>query len=158
MRTAGWLKVAGAFLLAACFALPMTSCTEYRDDAGRSVSVLPGKAPAPGLSRTITRFYLLDNLHAEDPMSWPYVGVFLCPGIVLIYARKYPATRLRTVLWFMEPLLLAGVVYSVWYMNFFDDPDIGSYVADGGAAVYFFGWIGEARERFRARRQSRLAL
>ena len=147
----GWLKFIGAFLLAACFALPIKSCTEYRDETGKWVSVAPGEAPAPGVRPVITRNYLLEELRANDPLSWLLVASFIFPAAVVVYARKRPAARLTRVLWFIEPLLLAGVLFSVWYMTFlFNDPDVGSYVAGGGVAIYFLGWVGEAYSKWRS--------
>jgi hypothetical protein len=154
---ARWFKVAGALLLVACFALPMKSCTDYVDETGKQVSVAPGKAPAAGVRSITTRFYLLEELHADDPWSWLVVAVFAGPAAIVAYTRRRPAARLAKVLWCMEPLLLAGVAFSLWYITFlFSRPDVGYYVAGVGLAIYFLGWVGEAWEKWRVWKQQRL--
>ena len=58
-----------------------------------------------------------------------------CPGCewrsslargILMLTRRRPKTRATKVLWLLEPVLLAGVIYSLWYMTFpFYDADVG---------------------------------
>jgi hypothetical protein len=153
---AGWLKVTGALLLVACFALPMKSCTQYLDETGKRVPVASGEAPATGVRPVTTRYYLLEELRADDPWSWLRVAVFICPAAVVAYTRRRPAARLAQVLWFIEPLILAGVAFSLWYITFiFSRPDVGYYVAVGGLAIYFLGWVNEAWRKWRARGRQR---
>jgi len=150
-HVSGWLKVIGALLLVACFALPMTSCTSYEDTEGKPVIVFADGVPAPGVRSVTVRHYLWQELDAHDPESWLRVAVFLGPAAAVIFARRRPKSRARTALWVMEPVLLAGVVYSLWSMTFltFYDADVGWYVASAGVATYFVGWLGEAYQRWR---------
>jgi hypothetical protein len=146
-QVAGWLKVIGALLLAACFALPMKSCTSYENTEGRPVIVGADEAPAPGVRSVTERYYLWEELSTDDPQSWLRVAVFLGPAAAVMVRRRRPKTRAMKVLWVMEPVLLAGVIYSLWYMTFpFYDADVGGYVASAGVASYFAGWLGEAYE------------
>jgi hypothetical protein len=161
-HVAGWLKVIGALLLVACFALPMKSCTSYEGAEGKPVIVGAEGVPASGVRRVTERYYLWDELHAHDPMSWLRVAVFLGPAAAVVFARRRPESRARAALWVMEPVLLAGVVYSLWYMTFwhmtflFYTADVGCYVASVGVVSYFAGWLVEAYRRWwqwRRRRQ-----
>lgn len=157
----GWLKVIGALLLVASFALPMTSCTTYVDKEGKPVIVGLDGVPAPGVRRFTVRHYLCEELHAGDPGSWLRVAVFLGPAAAVMFARRRPRSRARNALWVIEPVLLAGVVYSLWYMLFlsFRDPDVGWYAASTGVASYFAGWLGETYQRcwqWRRRRQGKI--
>jgi len=157
-QVAGWLKVTGALLLMACFALPMKSCTHYEDAQGKPVTSGADEAPAPGARPVTQRYYLWEEPRANDPMSWLRVAVFLGPAAAVMITRRRPKTRATKVLWVMEPVLLAGVVYSLWYMTFlFYDPDVGLYVASAGVASYFGGWLGEAYQRWRHWRRQRRA-
>jgi hypothetical protein len=90
-----------------------------------------------------------------NPKSWLRVSVFLGPAAAVMFARRRTTNRATKALWLMEPLLLAGVVYSLWLMTFpFYDADVGWYVACVGVASYFAGWLGEAYQRwFQCRRQ-----
>ena len=148
-QVAGWLKVIGALLLVACFALPMKSCTSAENTEGRSVVVGADEAPAPGVRYVTERYYLWEELSAENPKSWLRVAVFVCPAAVVMFTRRRPKTRATKVLWVMEPVLLAGVIYSLWDMTFpFYDADVGLYVASAGVASYFAGWLGEVCQRW----------
>ena len=159
LRVAGWLKVIGALLLVACFALPMKSCTGYRDSQGKPVLVGADKVLAPGVRSVVQRYYLWEELDAGDPESWLRVAVFLGPLVAVMFTRRRPPkSRATKALWAMEPVLLAGVVYSLWSMTFlFYEADVGWYIASVGVASYFAGWLGEAYQRWcqwRRRRQS----
>ena len=148
-QVARWLKVIGALLLVACFALPMKSCTSAENKEGRAVVVGADEAPAPGVRYVTERYYLWEELSADNPKSWLRVGVFVGPAAVVMFTRRRPKTRAKKVLWVMEPLLLAGVIYSLWYMTFpFYDADVGLYVASAGVASYFAGWLGEVCQRW----------
>ena len=147
-QLSGWLKVIGALLLVACFVLPMKSCTSYEDAQGNPVTVGVDEVPAPGVRLVTERHYLWEELHVRDPMSWLRVAVFLGPAAAVMFARRRPRSRARTALWMIEPVLLAGVVYSLWYMTVgFYDADVGWYVACVGVASCFIGWLGEAYRR-----------
>jgi len=149
-QVARWLKVIGALLLVACFALPMKSCTSAENTEGRPVVVGADEAPAPGVRYVTERYYLWEELSAEDPKSWLRVAVFVGPAAVVMLTRRRQKTRATKVLWVTEPLLLAGVIYSLWYMTFpFYDADVGLYVASAGVASYFTGWLGEVCQRWR---------
>jgi hypothetical protein len=156
----GWLKVIGALLLVVCFALPMKSCTGYEDTEGKPVIVGADGLPATGVRRVTERYYLWEELHAGDPKSWLRVAVFLGPVVAVMFARRRPRSCARNALWVMEPVLLAGVVYSLWFMTFpFYDADVGWYVASAGVASYFAGWLGETHQRWwqwRRRRQAEI--
>jgi hypothetical protein len=156
-RVVNWLKVTGALLLVACFALPIKSCSGYEDPEGKPIIVGADEVPAPGMRYVTERRYLWEELHADDPMSWLRVAVFLGPAATVMFARRRPKSRARTALWVIQPVLIAGVVYSLWYMTFlFYAPDVGWYVACVGVASYFAGWLGEACQRWwqwRRRRQ-----
>jgi hypothetical protein len=159
-RVSDLLKVIGALLLVACLALPMKSCTGYEDPAGKPVIVGADGVPAPGARSVTERYYLWDELHAHDPVSWLRVAVFLGPAAAVIFTRRRPNSRAAKALWLMEPVLLAGVVYSLWHMWYMNFPvystDVGWYVASAGAASYFAGWLGQAYQRWcQWRRQRR---
>lgn len=144
----GWLKVIGALLLVACFALPMKSCTGYEDTQGKPVIVGTDGVPAPGVRYVTERYYLWEELHAGDSVSWLRVAVFLGPAAAVMFARRRPKTHARTALWVIEPALLAGVLYSLWCITFpFYTADVGWYVACVGVASYFAGWLGETYQR-----------
>ena len=155
-QVARWLKVIGALLLVACFALPMKSCTSAENKEGRAVVVGADEAPAPGVRYVTERYYLWEELSAENPKSWLRVVVFVCPAAVVMFTRRGRKTRATMVLWGMEPVLLAGVMYSLWYMTFlFYDADVGWYVAVAGVTSYFAGWLGEAYQRWEQWRRRR---
>lgn len=150
----GWLKVIGALLLVVCFALPMKSCSGYEDTEGKPVIVGVDEVPATGVRRVTERYYLWEELHADDSKSWLRVAVFLGPVAAVMFARRRPKSRARNALWVMEPVLLAGVVFSLWDMTFpFYTADIGWYAASAGVASYFAGWLGETYQRWRQRRR-----
>ena len=156
-QVTGWLKVIGALLLVACFALPMKSCSSYENPEGRPVIVGANEAPAPGVRSVTERYYLWEELSTDDPQSWLRVAVFLGPAAAVMFTRRRPKTRATKVLWVMEPVLLVGVVYSLWSITFpFYTAEIGWYAACAGVASYFAGWLGEAYEgwwQWRRRRQ-----
>lgn len=156
-RVVGWLKMIGALLLVVCFVLPMKSCTKYEDTEGKPVVGGADGVPAPGVRRITERYYLWEELDAGDPKSWLPVAVFLGPAAAMVFAWRRPKGRASNALWLMELVLLAGVVYSLWYMTFlFYDADVGWYVACVGVASCFAGWLGEAYHRWyqwRHRRQ-----
>ena len=144
-------------MLLACFALPMTSCTTHRDEAGKLVSVKPGEPLPPGVRPVTTYSYLVDEL-TGDPWTWLQVAFFAVPALVVVHAKRRPAARLTRVIWFMEPLLIVGVILSIWLTSFFFRVGlaIGTYVAMAGIAIYSIGWIGEAYGKWRAWRRRRL--
>jgi len=155
-QVAKWLKVIGALLLVACFALPMKSCTSYENTKGRPVNVGVDGVPTPGVQSVTERYYLWEELSSGEPKSWLRVAVFLGPAAAVMFTRRRPKSRATKVLWVMEPVLLAGVIYSLWSMTFlFYEPDIGWYVASAGVASYFSGWLGESYERWRQWRRRR---
>ena len=132
----GWLKVIGARLLVVCFALPMKSSSGYEDTEEKPVIVGVDGVPATGVRRVTERYYLWEELHVGDPKSWLRVAVFLGPAAAVIFARRRPKSRARNALWVMAPVLLAGVVYSLWYMAFpFYTADVGWYAASAGRAI-----------------------
>jgi hypothetical protein len=148
-RLSGWLKVIGALLLVACFALPMKSCTSYVDTAGNPVPFGAGEVPAPGVRSVTERHFLWEELDAHDTESWLRVAIFLGPAAAVTFARRRPKSRASRAVWLIEPVLLAGVAYSLWYMTFlFYDADVGWYVASVGVASYFAGWLGDAYQRW----------
>lgn len=154
------LKVIGALLLLACFALPMKSCTTQRDEAGKLVLVTPGK-PLPQNVRTVTTYYyLLDEFSADAPWTWFVIVGFICPAAAVAYSRSHPASRASRAIWFIEPLLIVWVTFSIEYVSFFIfhasyKLEIGTYVAIAGASLYSLGWITEAYGRLRAWSQRR---
>jgi hypothetical protein len=151
-----WLKITGAVLVASCLVLPISSCTEYRDDAGKLVlSGAEGSMP-PGAHAVTTRDYLLEKVSLGDLTSWLYVAAFIWPAAFLLHARMRPAARLTLTLWFVEPLLLAGPLYVIFMFSIIKTHDVGSYVGWAGLAVYFCGWIGEAVGRWRVWKRHRL--
>ena len=156
----GWLKVIGSLLLVACFALPMKSCSGYEDVQGKPVIGGVDGVPAPGVRRVTERYYLWEELNAGDPKSWLSVAVFLGPAAAVMFARRRPKSRARKALWVLEPVLLVGVVYSLWSITFpFYTAEIGWYAACAGVASYFAGWLGEAYQgwwHWRRRRQSEI--
>lgn len=154
---ARWLKIIGAFLFAACFALPMSSCTVYRDETGYLVELGPDRSVPPGARAVTTRHYLLDEVSPGHPQSWLWIAAFIWPAAFLLHARKRPDARLSRALWFIEPQLLAGSLYSIFVFRFFDDRDVGSYVGFAGVAVYFLGWVGEAFSKWRSWKRRRLS-
>ena len=154
-QVSGWLKVIGSLLLVACFVLPMKSCTTYEDSEGRLVVGSVDGVPAPGVRPVTERYYLWEELGANDPKSWLRVAVFLGPAASVMFARRRPKSRARKALWLMEPALLAGVVYSLWHMIFpFYTAEIGCYAAGAGVASYFAGWLGELRGELRPQDQA----
>jgi len=153
---ARWLKIIGAFLVASCLVLPISSCTEYRDEAGKLVLRGADGSIPPGAHAVTTRDYLRDKVSLGDPTSWLYVAAFIWPAAFLLHARNRPAARLTRALWFIEPLLLAGPLYIIVMFSIFKAYDVGSYVGWAGLAVYFFGWIGEAVGKWRVWKRHRL--
>jgi hypothetical protein len=153
----GWLKLIGSLLLVACFALPMKSCTGYEGPEGEPVVVGVDGVPPPGVRYVTERYYLWEELNAADPKSWLRVAVFLGPAASVMFARRRPKSRVRKALWLMEPVLLAGVVYSLWHMIFpFYTAEIGWYAACAGVAICFAGWLGETYQRWWQWRRGRL--
>jgi hypothetical protein len=113
----------------------MKSCTMSENTTGEPVIVGANRVPAPGMRYITERHYLWEELHSHDPKSWLRVAVFLGPAAAILFARRHPKGRARNALWMMEPLLLAGVVYSLGYMTFLVyDADVGWYVASVGIA------------------------
>lgn len=150
---AAWLKLIGAFLLLACFALPMTSCTTHENEAGKFVAVKPGEPIPPGVHSVTVRHYLLGaGSRVDDPWTWVELAFFIFPAAVVVHARKRPAARLTKIIWFLEPLLIAGVSLSIWLTSFLIPRhlEIGTYVALVGVCLYSLGWIVEVYSGLRS--------
>ena len=144
-----WIKVVGAVLLLACFALPMSSCTRHVDKDGKGVaSLADGSYPAN--TQTIkTHHYLLERVKSSEPLSWLNVAAFIWPTIFLLLARYRAPSRLVSVLWFTEPLLLAGSGFVIFVSTIVDDAEIGYYIGWAGVGIYVFGWVIEAVTKWR---------
>lgn len=149
------LKVIGALLLLACFALPVKSCTTQRDEAGKLVVVAPGEPLPQGVRTATTYYYLLDEFSANDPWTWFTILGFIGPVAAVAYSRSRPASRSSRAIWFIEPMLIVWVIFSIWYVSFFIfhasyHLEIGTYVAIAGASLYSLGWISEAYGKLRS--------
>lgn len=149
------LKVIGALLLLACFALPMKSCTTQRDEAGKLVVVAPSDPIPQGVRTVNSYYYLLDEFRADDPWTWFAIVGFICPAAAVAYSRSRPRSRPSRAIWFIEPMLIVWVILSIEYVSFFIfhasyNLEIGTYVAIAGVSLYSLGWISEAYGRLRA--------
>src|SRR5215813_12137644 len=94
------LKAIGACLLMVCFALPMKSCTEYRHANGERVSVEPGESLPPDARQVTTRYYLVEEFRADQPITWVQIAAFVLPLAAVAYARWGRPGRFKKVLWF----------------------------------------------------------
>jgi len=149
MKRTTWPKMAGAILLVACFALPMSSCSTLVDKTGKAVT----QKPAPPGARVVKiQLYVFDGVRLANPGSWPTVLAFIWPLALLLHGRLRPTSWITRALWFVEPALLAGSIYAIGTFMFFGQPEAGTYVGRTGVAVYSLGWIGEAFGRWRSRK------
>jgi hypothetical protein len=155
-ETGRWLKTGGALMLLACYVLPMSSCTPVRFDtlgapAGPAtedvVTTKPAVAPKTPPPREYQ--YIL-GVDRSRPLGWVSILSFAIPAAAVFYTRKRPAVRAARVLWLVEPLLLAFVLVEVWSMTYLSQPEFGAYVAYGGLAALWAGWLGEAFLRIRS--------
>ena len=136
----------------------MKSCSRYEDQTGQHVSIAQGQTPAPGVHKVTEHFYLLDDVTPSDGLWWFFISACLAPAALVWHARRRPAARVTKVLWFVEPPLLACLIYAGWSVLFLYDPDVGAYVGGLGVTLYFLGWAGAAYGKWRRWRQHRLAV
>lgn len=137
-------------LVLSCFVLPMSSCTEHRDASGHlATQSVDGTYPAD-VHEVKIRHYLMEKVISTDPLSWLNIVAIIWPIIFVIHAYYRPTSRLSKVLWFTEPLLVAGSSYVIFMGGLFDEFDIGTYVGWTGLICYFLGWLVEAVGRWNA--------
>lgn len=140
------IKLIGAFLLLACFALPMTSCTTHENEAGKFVTVKPGEPLPPGVHVVHRHYYLLDELRVGGAWPWLANAGFVCPAAAVVYSRRHRDTQLSRVVWHLEPILIAWALFGIWYVSFLtvNELEVGTYVAIAGVVLYSLGWAAEA--------------
>lgn len=104
----------------------------------------------PATTQTIkTNHYLLGRVKSSEPLSWLNVVALIWPTVFLLLARYRAPSRLVSVLWFTEPLLLAGSGFVIFVSTIIDDAEIGFYVGWVGVGIYFCGWVIEAVKGWR---------
>ena len=135
----------------------MSSCSGVVDKAGKPLSLGPHESLPAGARAVTTRLHVFDTVRPTDPRTWPDLVAFIWPLAFVLLAWKRPASRLTKALWFTEPLLLGGSLYTIQSFMLFGHPDVGAYVGRIGVAVYSLGWVGEALSKWRSRRDAHRA-
>lgn len=145
-----WLKIIGAMLMLSCFALPMSSCTEHRDAGGHLVTERADGTYPADVHEVKVRHYLMEKVRSADPLSWLNIVAIVWPAIFVTHELYRRTSRFGKILWFTEPLLVAGSFYVIFIGALFEEFDVGTYVGWTGLAAYFLGWCMEAVSQWRA--------
>lgn len=160
VKLARWSKTAGALMLLACYVLPMSSCVPARLDGqgalagsttGGAVPTKPAAVPGTPPSREYR--YILPG-DRSSVFGWVCILSFAIPAAAVLYVHRRPVSRTARILWPVEPAVLLFILVEVWSMTFLSSPEVGTYLAYGGLAAFWVGWLGEAFIRIRSRRIS----
>jgi hypothetical protein len=134
------IKVGAAALLLVCLLLPFSSCQRPLDADGRSTFV--SKEPAVKVLTESRRIWT----DFEPTRPWDWVGLlcFLWPIPVLIHRHRSSRQTSRRILWALEPLLLGGSSFYLWFLShFLETPAIGAYLAETANLAYGAAWAAE---------------
>jgi hypothetical protein len=141
------LQTIAALALAVSVALPISTCTRYVDAQGEAVAVEPD-APLPaGVTEIVDHQVPIEQL-VTNPLGGCLILVaFLWPLAFLAYRRWGSHAGIQALLWWLEPLLLAGSAYYVHTLAFLGDPAVGAWLAGASLAVLASLWLSAAVSR-----------
>lgn len=153
---AGLFRLLGAIALSAAFFLPVSSCSSPFAGNYEGAQMADSNAAAKDVTAAQRHYrYPYKMLAIDNPSSLPIVVAFFWPLFVL-GVRKFRPRRVGGKFTIMEALLCLVTVWAVWSMGYLARPEIGSYVAYAGAALYLAAASADLAQA--AKRKRRLKL
>ena len=151
-----YLKLVGAILLLVSLALPMASCTRFEDEEGNRVEVVDGDPHPEGIKEVVTYNYALENFDPTEISSWAVLLTFVWPIIIVGILFWLKRGRIVVVLRILEPLLVIGSFYMVYWISSFlvTRREWGAYLAFLALGVYGIGFLWEDLILYRGWRQA----
>jgi len=145
------IKIGAAILLLISLALPLRSCSHYVDSDGKTFYNTP---PPPGVQYITEYDYVWTDFEAKNLGSWGLVICFIWPIPILIYKYRGTRKRVNQILWVIEPLLISGAVYYIYFnASFFSTPEVGANLAVTANGIYGMAWLWEAILKYKHKRR-----
>jgi hypothetical protein len=146
-----------ATVLIVSAALPQSSCSKYVNAEGKELSPLVPHADSSQYHRVKTYYYAFENVTLHEPGTLLIPIAFLWPFAAILVARRKPDARITRVLFWLEPVGLAGSANVIALNDLLMDAEVGWFVALCALALLFLTWLWMAIGRFRGWRARRAA-
>jgi hypothetical protein len=130
-----------AWVLAACFVLPLSTCTRYVDDKGEAVDVEEGAVPPEGATAIVDYQVPAEQLWTNTLGGLLMIVAFLGPLASALHARSAGSARGKRVAFWLQPLLLAAAGHSVWVIGNFGVPTPAAWLGGAAVAVLAVAWL-----------------
>lgn len=130
-----------AFVLGACFVLPLSTCTRYVDAKGEAVEVEEGETPPEGAIAIVDYQIPAEQLWTNTVGGLVMLVAFLGPLAGTLHARFGRSPRAKRVAFWLQPLLLLAAGHAVWVVARFGEATPAAWLAAAAVAALALSWL-----------------
>jgi hypothetical protein len=130
-----------AIALAACFVLPLSTCTRYVDAKGDAVEVQDGQPPPEGAVAIVDYQVPAEQLWTNTLGGLVMLVSFVGPLASALYDRMGRSARAKRILFWLKPLLLVNAGHAIWLIGGLGDPTAAVWLGAAAVATLALAWL-----------------